>query len=227
MADAAKHCAQFGDRLDEGLITELDTMLRKHHPHCQAYLMAYEVYRRSNTSNCQLKMTIVSSRTKEARRVLDATTHVGRLNLLSLTDCLAVVFREDQLVNYCKQYIIVNHRIKGKSDACINTIPFHNPDLRPLWYALLFPQGQRPFYPGIPLAQPLDIDRKKLSDDLLNDDDGEDDEQVAQNEDMEGLARVVVRRRTASRKDVVLFHTYQRRPDLNHFAWNSGLLGQQ
>ncbi len=138
-----------------------------------------------------------------------------------------MAFREDQLVDYCKQYIVVNHRVKGKPDACINTIPFHNPDLRPLCYALLFPKGHRLFYPGIPLTHSVDIERKKHSDDLLNDDDADDDEHVAIDDDMEQLAHVVVRHKTASHKDVILFHIYQRRTDLHHFAWNTGLLGQQ
>ncbi len=127
----------------------------------------------------------------------------------SLTDCLAVIFREDQLLEYCKQYIVVNHRIKGKSNACINTIPFHNPDLRPPCYPLLFPKGQRLFYSGILLAQSLDIERKKLTDGVVNDDDAQEDHEVQDDEDIEQLTHVVVRRKTASHKDVVLFHIYQ------------------
>ncbi len=66
-----------------------------------------------------------------------------------------------------------------------------------------------------------------MSDDVVNDDDAQEDDQVQGDKDIEQLTRVVVRRKTASRKDVVLFHIYQRRTDLHHFAWNTGLLGQQ
>ena len=73
----------------------------------------------------------------------------------------------------------------------INTITFHNPDMRPLCYPLLFPYGQRIFHSGIPLNYPTANCCKNQPDDMINDD-IVDDEKIESEDDDDQLAYRVI-----------------------------------
>lgn len=228
-------------------------MLRSTHPLCKA---KYEVYREQKAQlgrePINLRLQIISSRSKEAQRVVDVTTHSGRLNVPLLKDCLAVVYNEEQLEAYAKQYIIVNYRRQG--GARTYEIPYHNPDMRPLCYPLLFPYGQLYFKHGTRAAsvsKNMDVSTDELGDkaDFVILNDGPEVEIVTDNAEQlpshytaaneahpdadvvpEGgtseWATFPASTQQNTRRNVINFHLFTRRADNRHWLFSTNRLGQ-
>jgi hypothetical protein len=123
------------NRLDEGLLTELDAILRECNPYYQIYKNIREITQEYEAQHPDMRIGI----TPQFKLFLETGKDRKRENLPQKYEVAALI--PNKWAEPCFRDVVVEERIRGSYDQRLKRISDQSPHYIPLYYVLLFPMG--------------------------------------------------------------------------------------